>query len=215
MSTTNAGASPLVVVYADESCLGNGREGSNPGGAAGLIEYRTRRGGTLVRRDYWLSEPATTNNRMALRSVIEAFRILSEKGRRMRVVFVSDSNYVVKGVVEWLPSWIARGWKRKGGEIENLDLWREVPAAVRLHEYDFRWVAGHGGHPQNEYANHLAIEAARRQTSSGGAVESGFEGWLEGERARSRMTRLPDPFPDEATFRAARALPAEETGRLS
>src|SRR5262245_10460013 len=67
---------PLVAVYADESCLGNGREGSNPGGAAGLIEYFNPATERLSRFDYWVSEPATTNNRMALRSAIEAIRIL-------------------------------------------------------------------------------------------------------------------------------------------
>lgn len=206
---------PLVVVYADESCLGNGREGSNPGGAAGLIEYRTPRSGTITRRDYWLSEPATTNNRMALRSVLEAFRILSAKGRAMRVIFVSDSNYIVKGVKEWLPAWIERGWKRKGGEIGNLDLWREVHTAIQPHEYDFRWVAGHAGHPQNEYANHLATRAARTQTTSNGAVESGFDVWWEIERERVRGKRIPDPFPEAGAFRAIRALPPEVTGRLS
>src|SRR5512143_168367 len=79
MSAKRAGAEtadplPMLAVYADESCLGNGREGSNPGGAAGVIEYVHAETGNLTRWDYWVSEPATTNNRMALRSVIEAFR---------------------------------------------------------------------------------------------------------------------------------------------
>ena len=59
---------PMLAIYADESCLGNGREGSNPGGAAGVIEYVHSGSGNLTRWDYWVSEPATTNNRMALRS---------------------------------------------------------------------------------------------------------------------------------------------------
>ena len=63
----------IVAVFADESCLGNGREGSNPGGAGGVIEMLDMESGNLCRWDYWISEPATTNNRMALRSVIEAF----------------------------------------------------------------------------------------------------------------------------------------------
>src|SRR5687768_14339105 len=75
------GVAPLVAVYADESCLGNGKQGDNPGGAGVLVEYRTR-GGELVRRDLWVAEPATTNNRMALRSAIEAFLALSRKGGR-------------------------------------------------------------------------------------------------------------------------------------
>jgi len=71
---------PLLAIFADESCLGNGREGSNPGGAGGVIEYWNSRTERLTRFDYWVSEPATTNNRMALRSVIEAFRGISRKG---------------------------------------------------------------------------------------------------------------------------------------
>ena len=73
---TGAAGAPMVAVYADESCLGNGKQGDNPGGAGVLVEYRTR-GGEVVRRDLWVAEPATTNNRMALRSAIEAFRAQS------------------------------------------------------------------------------------------------------------------------------------------
>jgi ribonuclease HI len=194
----------LVAVYADESCLGNGREGSNPGGAGGLIELLQR--GKIVRYDYWLSEPATTNNRMALRSAIEALRILSTKGQRCRVVFVSDSQYLVKGSTEWVYGWIKRGWRRSGGALENEELWRELVEAAKAHEVDWRWVRGHKGHPQNEYANHLAIRAATEQSQSNGPVPSQFEAWLARERAAKRMTLKPDPFPDPATFRPAPAL---------
>ena len=71
---------PLVAIYADESCLGNGREGDNPGGAAGVIEHVSSATEQLTRWDYWISEPSTTNNRMALRSAIEAFRVIGRKG---------------------------------------------------------------------------------------------------------------------------------------
>ena len=108
----------IVAVYADESCLGNGREGSNPGGAGGVIELVDTDAGKLSRFDYWVSEPATTNNRMALHSVIEAFGELSKMNRPFRVVFTSDSRYIVEGMSSWVASWIARGWKRKGGPIE-------------------------------------------------------------------------------------------------
>jgi ribonuclease HI len=196
--------SPLVAVYADESCLGNGREGSNPGGAGGLIEIVRR--GKLERHDYWLSEPGTTNNRMALRSAIEALRILSTKGTRCRVVFVSDSQYLVKGSAEWVYGWIKRGWRRAAGAVENEALWRELVEVRRGHEVDWRWVRGHKGHPQNEYANHLATRAAAEQTTSGGAVPSDFESWMDRERAAKRMVSEPDPFPDPAGFRPAPAL---------
>ena len=84
------------MVHADESCLGNGREGSNPGGAGGLVEIAKPEG--VARRDYFLSEPATTNNRMAIRSAIEALRLMNDSGRRrLKVDFVTDSEYLKKG----------------------------------------------------------------------------------------------------------------------
>ena len=205
MTVPDGAAAALIAVYADESCLGNGREGDNPGGAAGLIECVRASSGELARFDYWVSDRATTNNRMALRSVIEAFRILGAKGRKQRIVFTSDSNYIVKGMSEWLPGWIARGWARKGGAIENLELWREAADAVRPHDVQWVWVRGHDGHAQNEYANDLAIRAAREQTSSPGAVGSGFDAWLAAKSAKGKV-RAPTAFPPTG-FRAARALP--------
>jgi ribonuclease HI len=198
---------PLLAVYADESCLGNGREGSNPGGAAGVIEYAGASPGRVGRWDYWISEPATTNNRMALRSVIEAFRAVSRKGGRFRVVFTSDSQYLVKGMNEWLYGWMARGWTRKTGPIENLDLWQAAVEAVRDHLVSWQWVRGHRGHPQNEYANYLATRAAREQTNSDGLAASGFNDWLAAERERGRMSLDPAPFPDSMSFRAQRPYP--------
>ena len=197
----------LVAIYADESCLGNGREGSNPGGAAGLVEWIHPDTGELRRWDYWISEPATTNNRMALRSAIEAFRAISRKAGQFRVVFTSDSQYLVKGMSDWVFGWITRGWKRKQGPIENLDLWKEAVEAVRDHQVSWRWVRGHHGHPQNEYANHLATAAARDQTTSNGLVESHFAEWLATERERGRLSAEPASFPDHATFRALRPYP--------
>ena len=127
---------PLVTVHADESCLGNGREGTNPGGAGGLIEYVAPKDGKLTRLDYWISEPATTNNKMALRSAIEALAILSRKGNRLRVQFTSDSQYLVKGMREWVRSWKARGWRRKEGAIENLELWQRLEEAAQAHDIE-------------------------------------------------------------------------------
>lgn len=161
-----------VQVWADESCLGNGRDGENPGGAGGLIEYRNPKTGQVTRFDYWISEPATTNNHMALRSAIEALKILSRKGKRLNVVFTSDSQYLVKGMNEWVRGWQARGWKRKEGEIANLSLWKELTEAAKAHRVEWQWVRGHNKHPQNEYADHLATRAARDQSNSGGPVPS-------------------------------------------
>ena len=201
--TTNP---PLVAIYADESCLGNGRAGNTPGGAAGVIEYVSP-SGQMTRRDYWISEPDTTNNRMALRSFIEAMRVISTKGRSLRVCFISDSQYLVTGMREWVAGWIRKNWRRKTGEIENLALWKEVVASMGSHQIDPRWVRGHDGHPQNEYANHLAIRAAREQTASDGGVPSGFDEWLAAQQAKGKMTIPPQSFPDSASFRPMRAYP--------
>ena len=172
----------VVHVHADESCLGNQFRGrQRPGGAAGLVEVW--RDGVWNARDYWISEPDTTNNRMALRSAIEPLRALRPP---CRVHLVSDSQYLVKGIVEWLPGWKRRGWKRKAGAIENLELWQELDRLLARHDVRPSWVRGHAGHPRNEYANHLAVRAAEMQTSSGGLVASGFGDWLEGERERGR-----------------------------
>lgn len=183
---------PVVIVHADESCLGNGREGSNPGGAGGVIEYRHPRSGRTTLVDYWISEPSTTNNRMALRSAIEALRILSRKGKRLRVRFISDSQYLVKGMSEWVSGWKARGWRRKEGEIENLALWQELDALSRAHDVDWQWVRGHNKHVQNEYADHLATTAAKEQTDSAGPVPSLYGEWLDAQRKKGR-------FPDAAS----------------
>jgi ribonuclease HI len=205
---------PLVAVYADESCLGNGREGNNPGGAAGVIEYYNPATERLTRFDYWISEPATTNNRMALRSAIEAMRVLSGKGAHFRVSFTSDSQYLVKGMTEWAHGWISRGWRRKEGEVENVDLWKQAVTAVTDHRVMWRWVRGHKGHLQNEYANFLAIRAAREQTSSNGALTSGFDQWLAAERAKGKLPGEPEEFPREHAFRASRPFPNGGTASL-
>jgi ribonuclease HI len=171
-----------ILVHLDESCLGNGRTGDNPGGAGGVIEIRTASG--VQRRDIYLSSPATTNNRMALAGAIATLEALSAKGRRLRVVIVSDSEYLVKGIREWVPGWEARGWRRKGGAIENLELWQELVRRARDHDVEWRWVRGHKGHAKNEYANDLAIKAAKEQINSGGVTESGFLDWLESKRKK-------------------------------
>jgi ribonuclease HI len=194
---------PIVAVYADESCLGNGQEGDNPGGAGVLLEYHPPRG-ALVRRDLWVSAPATTNNRMALRSVIETFRALDAKGRRFRVAFTTDSRYIVDGMTEWVHSWALKGWKRKGGPIENLDLWWEALRLAAPHSVSWRWVRGHHGHAQNEYANDLATGAAERQDASGGLIVSAFASWRE--KAGSKSEHV-EPFPRARDFTALRGLP--------
>jgi ribonuclease HI len=204
------GIDALVAIYADESCLGNGREGENPGGVGVLLEFQQRPDAPLVRRDLWISERATTNNRMALRSVIESMTALGRKGRQFRVVFTTDSRYIVDGMTQWVHDWARRGWSRKSGPIENLELWRQAVQAASPHAVFWRWVRGHAGHAQNEYANDLAVRAAGAQSSSDGLVESGFDAWLAEKAAKEKTVAL-DPFPDSSLFRASRTLPATQS----
>ncbi|HEY7684323.1 MAG TPA: ribonuclease H [Gemmatimonadales bacterium] len=194
----------------DESCLGNGQEGANPGGAGGLIEVRV--GQRIERRDFFIHAPDTTNNRMALAGAIAALQLLAGKGKRLRALLVSDSEYLVKGMRQWVPDWKARGWKRKGGTIENLELWRVLTDSARQHEVQWTWVRGHRGHPKNEYANDLAMQAAREQRTSHGAVESGFSDWLTARRGRGQFT---DYDPDAAFADLERRLAAGEELPLS
>lgn len=175
--------SGVAILHLDESCLGNGREGQNPGGGGGLIEARSGNG-RIQRRDIYISSPATTNNRMALASAVAALQLLAKKGARLKVLIVSDSQYLVKGIREWVPGWAARGWRRKEGPIENLELWKALLASSRLHDVQWTWVRGHKGHAKNEYANDLAVKAAKELATSEGIVESGFGEWLEAKRAK-------------------------------
>ncbi|HEU4562714.1 MAG TPA: ribonuclease H, partial [Longimicrobium sp.] len=147
---------PLVFVYADESCLGNQfKHKARPGGAAGVVEFWHADKG-WVRRDFWASEPDTTNNRMAIRSAMIPLAALKGPSR---VVFTTDSRYLVDAMTEWVHGWAARGWQRKTGAIENLELWKALLPVASRHQLQWRWVKGHAGHPQNEYANYLAIQA--------------------------------------------------------
>jgi ribonuclease HI len=194
-----------VWIYADESCLGNQfTDRDSPGGAGGLIELW--RGESWVRRDYWDAAPATTNNRMALHGAAELLRALT---RPCRVVFTSDSQYLVTGMREWIHGWASRGWKRKAGAIENVELWKDLAREAARHEIEWRWVRGHAGHPQNEYVNHLATRAAREQSRSGGLVASAFVAWLEEHREkRQQFMDFMEMAPPATTgFQAARTPP--------
>ncbi len=175
----------LTLIHADESCLGNGMEGENPGGASSLVELKTAN--SIARCDVFISAPATTNNRMALSGAIATLSLLNEHYGRLTVVYVSDSQYLVKGMTEWVPGWRGRGWRRKGGKIENLELWKRLVKVAETHDCTWRWVRGHAGHPKNEYANDLAISAATEQKISDGLIESGFQEWLDSKRARGQF----------------------------
>lgn len=185
-----------VYIFADESCLGNQFQGvARPGAAAGMIERFEERGG-WYRRDFARFEEDTTNNRMAITSGIVGLEALK---RPCRVVFTTDSQYLVKGMTEWVHGWAKRGWKRKGGRIENLRLWKALCHVAAEHQVQWRWVRGHAGHAKNEYANHLAVEAASRRRGFRGTRPSGFEEWLRKEQEADRLLEFFD-LPEEAPF---------------
>jgi len=104
--------------------------------------------------------------------------------------------------------WARRGWTRKGGAIENLSLWQDLVRAARRHQVQWCWVKGHAGHAQNEYANHLAIRAAREQTASEGLVPSGFDEWIAAEQDQGRYLDFLPPDPAQFDFEPSPPPPA-------
>lgn len=179
-----------VLVHADESCLGNDRSKPSPGGNAALVEAPA--GDSVARWDLFESSPQTTNNRMALAGAIATLEWLHRQWKHVQVRYVSDSEYLVKGITEWLPGWKAHGWKRKGGEIENLLLWQKLDQATQGLEVRWAWVRGHNEVAKNEYADFLAVRAAENQDRSNGLVPSGFDTWLAQQQARGKYSHY-DP----------------------
>lgn len=183
-----------VHIFADESCLGNQYEGrANPGAAAGMLET-FRKGRGWYRRDYAVFEPDTTNNRMAIRSAIEGIGALR---RPCDVTFTSDSQYLVRGMKEWIHGWAERGWRRKGGRVENLELWKELARLASRHRIRWNWVRGHADHPKNEYAHLLATRAAEERKGTNGLVPSGFEDWVQAHIDHGRFVDFLDLPPEE------------------
>lgn len=178
-------AAPIsVLVHADESCIGNDATKPSPGGNAALVEAPA--GDSVARWDFYECSPQTTNNKMALAGAIAALEWIRRQWKHARVRYVSDSEYLVKGMNEWITAWKARGWRRKGGAIENLELWQKLDQVAATHDVTWGWVRGHDDHPKNEYADFLATRAAEHQDRSNGLVPSGFDTWLGQQRARGK-----------------------------
>jgi len=136
-----------VVVYTDGGCRGN----PGPGAWAALLRYGEHE------RELSGAEPITTNNRMELMGAIVALETLT---RASRVVLYTDSQYVKKGMTEWLRSWVARGWLTADRKpVKNADLWQRLQTAAARHQVDWRWVRGHAGDPGNERVDLLANQA--------------------------------------------------------
>lgn len=135
-----------VEVYTDGACKGN----PGPGGWGVLLQSGEKT------RELFGGELVTTNNRMEMMAVIQALQSLS---RPCAVTLFLDSQYVLKGITEWLPGWKARGWRTAAkAPVKNVDLWQQLDRLVAGsgHKIDWRWVRGHNGDPGNERADALA-----------------------------------------------------------
>jgi ribonuclease HI len=133
-----------VEIYTDGACKGN----PGAGGWGALLVAGEHK------KELFGGEPNTTNNRMELKAVIEALGVLT---RPCEVIIHTDSQYVQKGISEWIHGWKARGWKTAAKEpVKNVDLWQALDAAQAQHKMEWRWVKGHAGHPGNERADALA-----------------------------------------------------------
>ena len=139
---------PQVVIYTDGACEPN----PGPGGWAALLRFGNHEK-TLSGR-----HPETTNNRMELTAAVQALAALN---RPCRIDFYTDSEYLRLGITEWMPGWIRRGWRRKGGNLANQDLWQALDLSLAGHEITWHWVRGHSGNRDNERVDQLARQAMR------------------------------------------------------
>ena len=135
---------PKVVIYTDGACRGN----PGPGGWGAILISGQHE------REFCGGDLATTNNRMELMAAIQALEALKKP---CKVELHTDSQYVMKGITEWVRGWKARGWKTAAKDpVKNEDLWRRLDEARQRHDVDWRWVKGHAGHELNERADELA-----------------------------------------------------------
>ncbi|MDS4069035.1 MAG: ribonuclease HI [Candidatus Competibacter sp.] len=145
-----SGMDDRVVLFADGACSGN----PGPGGWGALLRYREHE------KELSGGEPATTNNRMELLAVIHGLEALK---RPARVRIFTDSQYVMKGITEWLPAWKRRGWKTVDRQpVKNADLWQRLETALTPHRVEWEWVRGHSGVADNERVDQLARAAIAR-----------------------------------------------------
>jgi len=138
-----------VTIYTDGACEPN----PGPGGWAALLRCGQHE------KVITGSAESTTNNRMELTAAVQALQTLK---RPCQVEIYTDSEYLKRGVTEWLPGWKKRNWRRKGGELKNVDLWQALDRAISQHRITWRWIRGHNGHPENERVDKLAVDAIRR-----------------------------------------------------
>lgn len=150
VSANDADLRPQVELFTDGACLGN----PGPGGWAALLRTGAHE------RELSGAEADTTNNRMELMAAIGGLEALK---RPCRVRIVTDSQYVKRGVEEWMANWRRRGWKTADGKpVKNRDLWERLSAVLAGHEVRWNWVRGHAGHAENERVDLLARSAAEQ-----------------------------------------------------
>ena len=148
---------PQVDLFTDGACSGN----PGPGGWAFLLRHRA----SGKSREDAGGETHTTNNRMELTAVIMGLRALT---RPSQVALHSDSQYVLKGLSEWMDAWKARGWRTADKKpVKNQELWENLDELRSIHDLTFIWVEGHAGHPENERVDALAVEARERVAQGG------------------------------------------------
>ena len=146
---------PEVTIFTDGACSGN----PGPGGWGAILISGAHE------REICGGEPATTNNRMELMAAIQALEALK---RPCKVELHTDSQYVRKGITEWIGGWKARGWRTADKKpVKNEDLWKRLDAARARHDVDWRWVKGHNGHELNERADGLASKGMREMLEAG------------------------------------------------
>ncbi|KIL99167.1 Ribonuclease HI [Paramagnetospirillum magnetotacticum MS-1] len=135
-----------VEIYTDGACSGN----PGPGGWGAILRFKG------IEKELKGGEPQTTNNRMEMMAVLSALNALT---RPCAIDLYTDSEYVKKGMTEWLRGWKARGWKTADKKpVKNDDLWKALDEAAARHKVSWHWVKGHAGHPENERADALARE---------------------------------------------------------
>jgi ribonuclease HI len=141
-------ADRVVEIFTDGACSPN----PGPGGWGATLRYGRHR------REIYGGEPATTNNRMEIMAAIQGLESLT---RPSSVHVHTDSEYLRKGITDWLPGWKRNGWKtREKKPVKNADLWLRLDSATRNHQVQWFWVKGHAGHPENERADELACHGA-------------------------------------------------------
>lgn len=136
-----------VEIFTDGACSGN----PGPGGWGAILRSKD------TEKELSGSEKQTTNNRMEMMAVIAALEALK---RPCRVTITTDSQYVMKGMTEWLAGWKAKNWKTAAKKpVKNVELWQRLDKAISQHEVEWQWVRGHQGHVENERADQLAVRA--------------------------------------------------------